>query len=100
MAALAAGQTTDNKHQLINDVHTQWNSTYDMIERYVEQHENVTRILSSNDFWKNAKGIIPLTPDEVGELDKIMEVLAPLKGVTTAMCKATNATISLISVFR
>ena len=29
-----------------------------------------------------------------------MEVLAPLKGVTTAMCKATNATISLISVFR
>jgi len=70
-----------------------------MHERYVEQHENVTRILRSNDFRKNAKGLIPLTPDEVGEMDKIMEVLAPLKGGTTARCKATNATISLISLF-
>ncbi|WAR07417.1 ZBED1-like protein [Mya arenaria] len=99
-AALKLHQNTDKQHKLVKDVSTRWNSTYEMLARYVEQHETVTKILSSSDFRNNVKGIIPLSPDDVSDLELVIKVLAPLKQITTIMFDTKVPTIPLILVFK
>ncbi|WAR07746.1 ZBED1-like protein [Mya arenaria] len=93
-------QNTDKQHKLVQDVSTRWNSTYEMLARYVEQHETVIKILSSSDFRKNVKGIVPLSPDDVSDLELVIKVLALLKQITTIMCDTKIPTIPLILVFK
>ena len=50
---------------MIIDVSTRWNSTYDMITRYIEQQNAVEAVLLSKDIKKHSKDIVVLTGDGV-----------------------------------
>ncbi|KAF3842706.1 hypothetical protein F7725_001555 [Dissostichus mawsoni] len=80
------------KHRLINDVATRWNSSYEMVERYLEQQSAVYSALSA---LKN-KDIANLTDQEVRVAENMIEIMKPLKTVTTILSTETAPSVSMI----
>ena len=87
-------------HKLIQDVKTRWNSSYDMASRYLEQQPAIYATLLSKDIKKNAKDIITLSDSDVKLAEELVNVLKPLKTVTTIMCDEHAPTVSVIHPMR
>lgn len=82
------------KHTLIHDVPTRWNTSYDMVERYLEQQAAVYSALTEKAL-KN-KDIATLSDQDVRMAEDIIEVLKPLKTTTTLMSTETTPSVSMI----
>ena len=78
------------------DVCTQWNSTYDMVERYCELGPAAYAAMSSPDEKRGAKDIISLSDTDNTALRDMVRVLAPIKQATVAMCEEKVPTISVV----
>lgn len=98
--ALTAKQEMLNlpKHKLIHDVTTRWNTAHDMLARYVEQQPAIYSALTMD---KNLRShlnmdMAMLTDTEQKMAEQLIEVLKPLKTVTTLMSSETTPTISMI----
>ena len=72
-------------HKLVQDVPTKWNSSQDMLERYLEQQPAVFSALTDKSVKKNTKDIVTLSDDDVKLAEDVVQVLEPLKTVTTLM---------------
>ena len=84
-------------HKLIADVPTRWNSTYDMISRFLEMQCAIIAVLRSKDLAKiKEKDLNTLTDDDICLADEVMVCLKPLKVVTTTLCAESVPTISVI----
>lgn len=77
------------KHTLIHDVTTRWNSSYDMLERYIEQQAAVFSALRENALKKN-KDITTLSDQDVRIAEEVIEVL------TTLMNTESTSSVSMI----
>ncbi|CAM4502813.1 unnamed protein product [Leuciscus chuanchicus] len=97
--ALAVKQEMLNlpKHKLINDVITRWNTSHDMLSRYVEQQPAIYSALTMDkNLRSHVTAIAMLTDGEQKMAEQLIEVLKPLKTVTTLMSSETTPTISMI----
>ncbi|KAK7934311.1 hypothetical protein WMY93_005207 [Mugilogobius chulae] len=83
------------KHKLIQDVPTRWNSSYDMLERYLEQQAAVYSALTEKALKKN-KDINTLNDQDVVMAEELLDVLKPLKTITTLMSTESTASVSMI----
>ncbi len=83
-------------HKLIHDVPTRWNSTYDMLERYLEQQAAIYSALTDKTLKKNVKDIITLSDDDVRVAEEVLQVLKPLKTVTSLLSTETSPSVSMI----
>ncbi len=83
-------------HKLIHDVPTRWNSTYDMLERYLEQQAAIYSALTDKTLKKNLKDIITLSDDDVRVAEEVLQVLKPLKTVTSLLSTETSPSVSMI----
>lgn len=84
------------QHKLIMDVSTRWNSTYDMLERFLEQQPAIIATLMAKDLKKNVKDVYTLSDNDISSAERVMCVLKPTKTVTTILCGEFSPTVSMI----
>ncbi|XP_071105253.1 E3 SUMO-protein ligase ZBED1-like [Haliotis cracherodii] len=82
-------------HKLIQDVSTRWNSSFEMVERYLEQQPAVLSVLMSKDVRKTEKDVV-LYETDLSNAEDLVVVLKPMKTITTILCDEKQPTISLI----
>lgn len=80
------------KHKLLQDVDTRWNSTLDMICRFIEQQSPICATLVD----QKRLDLLP-KDNELKLLEDMIAVLKPFKDVTMKMSADTYVTISAIS---
>lgn len=83
-------------HKLIQDTPTRWNSSYDMIERYIEQQAAVYSAMTDKGVKKNVKDVVTLSKNDVRLAENVIIVLKPLKTVTTLMCTESSPSASMV----
>ncbi|XP_033753063.1 zinc finger BED domain-containing protein 1-like [Pecten maximus] len=83
-------------HKLIIDVATCWNSSYDMMVRYLEQQPAITATLMSGDVRKNIKDLDTLREEDITNLEDAVSILKDMKDITTVLCDEKQPTVSLI----
>lgn len=84
------------EHNLVLDVATRWNSAPDMISRYLEQRTAIYAALTSKELCKREKDVPTLSERDLASVEELVAVLKPLKIATTALCKASVPTLSII----
>lgn len=77
--------------KLIQSVDTRWNSTYDMLVRFVELSDAISLIL-----LQTPKAPVMLNAIELQIIREFIQVLEPLKGATTMICDENYVTASKI----
>jgi len=74
-------------HKLITDVDTRWGSSYEMVERLMEQMEAIRVVLASDrKSWQDCDVLDSIT-GALKPLKEITDVLAGEKGVTVSAVK-------------
>lgn len=80
------------EHKLIHDEPTRWNSTYDMVERFLEQQQAVCAVLAED---RKKWHLMPKDTD-VTNLEALKEVLGPLSPFTDALSGEKHTTLSSV----
>jgi hypothetical protein len=58
------------EHKLIIDVATRWNSSYEMISRFLQQQPAILSALTSNEVKRNVRDIVTLSDLDINEAEK------------------------------
>ncbi|XP_051785588.1 zinc finger BED domain-containing protein 4-like [Erpetoichthys calabaricus] len=78
------------------DVTTRWNSSLDMLVRYLEQQAAIAAALTSPEIRQNARNIDTLDTCDIVNAEFLVKLLNPLKTATTVLCEEKRPTVSLI----
>lgn len=85
------------KHCLIHDVSTRWNSSYEMVERYLEQVVAIYSALTDNSVKNKQDGSgSRLSDQEVSFTESVVRIMKPLKTITTILSTETTPSVSMI----
>ncbi|KAK7913711.1 hypothetical protein WMY93_013922 [Mugilogobius chulae] len=87
-------------HKLIQDVITRWNSSFDMLERFLEQQSAIVATFMSKDLRKGVVDISLLTDQDIVAMEDIVKLMEPMKMATTVMCEEDQPTISVVAPLR
>ncbi|GFR88462.1 zinc finger BED domain-containing protein 4 [Elysia marginata] len=77
--------------KLKRELETRWNSTYEMIESYLDQHDQVTQALCLS-----GKQTMCITTDELDVLRKAMATLEPFYEATVELSSERHTTVAKV----
>ncbi|XP_045074059.1 E3 SUMO-protein ligase ZBED1-like [Coregonus clupeaformis] len=83
------------KQKLIQDIITRWNSSFEMLERFLEQQPAIMATLMSKDLRKGVTDVGTLS--DIANMDDIVQLMGPVKMATTVMCEEDQPTLSVIA---
>nr|XP_024002894.1 zinc finger BED domain-containing protein 4-like [Salvelinus alpinus] len=83
-------------YKLNQDVPTRWNSSHDMVERYLEQKVAVYSTLTDQAVRKNVKDIVTLSENDIRLAEEVIKVCKPPKTVTTLICTENIPSVSMV----
>ena len=81
---------------LLLDSPKRWNSSYDMLQRFLEQEHAVRAALRSKDLHLAREDLTMVGNEDLGCVEKTLDVLRPLMTITNLLCESGTPTISLI----
>lgn len=84
------------EHKLLIDVPTRWNSSFHMIERYLEQQAAIFASLISKDVKKKVEDVVTLSDTDNQNLEEALKILGPIDTATNLLCADNSPTVSLI----
>ena len=85
------------QRKLIIDVCTRWNSAYDMVARFLEMQVAVFATLRSKEVGKEkATDMKSFSDDDLIVVEDMIQLLKPLKDITTILCTEKTPTASMI----
>lgn len=86
------------EHKLINDVKTRWNSSYMMVERFLEQQVAVLAALTDDRIkrQKDATTLENLTSEELRNAEDFVSLMQPMLHATLAISEDSKPTGSLV----
>ena len=84
------------QHNLIIDVKTRWNSTYLMVERYIEQHMAVMATFGDEKLKSQLKHAVDLTDFSIRVAEEYINLMREMYKATLAMCSEKHPTVSIV----
>ena len=86
------------KHKLTMDCKTRWNSTYEMIKRYIEPRVPIMAAPTDERIkGKETRGLTAdLSDSEASNLSEYVKTMAKMSKVTKALSSENNPTVGLI----
>ncbi|XP_074518369.1 E3 SUMO-protein ligase ZBED1-like [Halichoeres trimaculatus] len=85
------------EHKLKQDVITRWNSSFDMLDRFLEQQAAVCASLLDKKLRKGAHDVQTLNESDISAAEDLVKLLGPVKSATTIMCEEEQPTLSIIA---
>ena len=85
-----------DKQTLLNIPHHRWNSSYDMLERFLEQQPAVLATVISKEVRKFEKDVVSINEDDISAAEDTVTILKPVRTATTVLCSEQTPTISLV----
>ncbi|XP_024118164.1 zinc finger BED domain-containing protein 1 [Oryzias melastigma] len=83
-------------HKLIQNVCTRWNSSYDMLDRFLEQQPAVFASLMSREV-RRGEDVNTLTEEDLAAVEAIVKLMKPVKVATALLCEEDNPTLSMVA---
>ena len=84
-------------HKLVTDVVTRWNSTVEMLDRFLEQQPAISAALLSSEVHRNEKDLCTLTEADITVAEDVVKALQPLKAATLVMSEERSPTLPVIA---
>lgn len=89
------------EHKLVIDIKTRWNSSYIMVERFLEQQVSIIAAMVDDKVKKmhssKSKACTELlSPEEVQKLEAFLKTMAPMYHATLAMSEDQQPTVGVI----
>jgi len=84
-------------HKLKMDVSTRWNSSYEMVERFLEQQAAIQATLLTQEMRKQASVLPDLMANDIAMAEHVVNIMKEMKTATVVMCEEKIPTVSIIS---